>query len=170
MQYTVTVEKADYAEYVKFVQRSVGTGMSTSFWKNFVVFMILGIVCVTAINLLGLRTHFHVPTALFILGLFVLLYVFYAAQYRKKMTPLSHGFVLGERTYVINDEGFREVRPNYESFTKWPSIVKLGETPTQVFLMFDNVAGHIFPTKSLSTTESNTLRAFLKSKMANQVL
>ena len=168
LQYTVTVDRSDYNEYIKYVQRSLSAHTYSPFWKNLVVWMVLGFIGVIGVNLLDIRTNIHIPTAVFTLALFLILYAFYLTQYRKRMSPEPQGFVLGERTYVVDDSGIKDIRPYHESVTHWQGVVNVGETQSHVFLMLDKLAGHILPTRTLSPAENEALRRLAREKVANR--
>jgi hypothetical protein len=170
LQFKVSVNRSDYTEYIKYVQRSLSAQTYSPFWKNLVVWMVLGFICVMGVNLLNIRTNIHIPTAVFTLTLFLVLYAFYLTQYRKRMAPEEEGFVLGERTYFVDENGMKDIRPYHESATQWSGVVRIGETQNHVFLMLDKLAGHIIPTRTLSPAENEALRTFIRKRVANKAL
>lgn len=69
---------------------------------------------------------------------------------RIKKMPKDKGAILGEREYLIEDKGFREISDSSETLTKWKGFNEIQESKDYYYLFVDKIAAYIIPKRSFS--------------------
>lgn len=83
----------------------------------------------------------------------------------KKMSN-SNESILGPKTYVLEENGFREISENSEAFIKWNGIKNIEEVKDYYFIYVDNVAGYIIPKRDfLDKNEEDKFIEIMKEYM-----
>ncbi len=137
-----------------------------------------GLAIVTVFNLLWLIVlNYNKPfdplivmieLIIFYLAWGVLILIMYMISfYRIRKMPDQDGSILRERTYVILDEGIKEVTTSSETLFRWNGIKKVAETNDYVYLFTDRIAAFIIPKRYLKGPgESERFVELLKQKIS----
>jgi hypothetical protein len=134
----------DYRAYLRTVKK---THLKTS-PLLFFVYAAIGIIFVVVYVVFDL--HIHLPTALVVVGLMVLIANVHLLVSQRKLYPEEDGVILGRQTLAIDDEGIRVRKEHYESFTQWSGVKSMQETRKHYFIMLDRITAHIIPRRSFS--------------------
>ncbi|SMO70149.1 YcxB-like protein [Saccharicrinis carchari] len=68
--------------------------------------------------------------------------------YRIKRIPDSSGSILGEKTYLMEENGFKEISESSETLTSWEGLKEIQESKDYYFLFVDKIAAYIIPKRS----------------------
>ncbi|WP_321310320.1 YcxB family protein [Marinifilum fragile] len=99
--------------------------------------------------------------------LFVLILTQIGLQKIKKM-PDKDGNILGVKTYLLEENGFREITDTSETLTKWCGIKKIQESQDYYYVFVDKIAAYIIPKRSfLNKNEEDEFIKILKEKSEN---
>jgi hypothetical protein len=74
--------------------------------------------------------------------------------------PDKNGEILGEKTYILSDDGFKQISEHGESFIKWIGIKSLEENENYLYVFVDKIAAYVIPKRYLS--DSPETREFIK--------
>ena len=64
--------------------------------------------------------------------------------------PDKNGEIIGEKTYLILKDGFKQITANGESFIKWNGIKSLEENKNYLFIFVDKIAAYVIPKRYLN--------------------
>ena len=80
--------------------------------------------------------------------------------------PDEKGEIIGEKTYILSDDGLKEISKNGESFIKWIGVKSLEENENYVFIFIDKIMAHVIPKRYFSDTlELQEFMSILKSNI-----
>lgn len=74
-----------------------------------------------------------------------------------KRMPSKDGSILGKKTFIIEDNGLREITPSNETLVKWNGIEKLIEMDDYIFVFIDKIAAYVIPTRYFETENEKEL-------------
>lgn len=96
----------------------------------------------------------------------ILIYGFQKMQIEKvKRMPSKDGSILGKKTFIIEDNGLREITPTNETLVKWDGIEKLIEMEDYIYVFIDKIAAYVIPTRYFDTENEKEL--FIKKMKEN---
>ncbi|MBI9055469.1 MAG: YcxB family protein [Bacteroidales bacterium] len=80
--------------------------------------------------------------------------------------PDKNGEILGEKTYLLLEDGLKQVSESGESFIKWIGIKSLEENENYLFVFVDKIAAYVIPKKFFAdTSELNEFISIVNSKI-----
>jgi hypothetical protein len=108
----------------------------------------------------GNLMNWLIPVLLTIAVVWVFAQIITARQ-RKRLSPILDGFVLGEKTFSFDHDGFDEDAKNYHARFSWAAVRDLIDGPNHIFMMLDTNVGHIIPKRCFDS--DNEANEFLSS-------
>lgn len=85
---------------------------------------------------------------------------------RIKKMPSENGGVLGSKTYILQDDGFKSISDSSESLTKWNGIQKIEISKNYIYIFIDNIAAYIVPIRAFrDTSEMEQFVEIIKSHL-----
>jgi len=86
------------------------------------------------------------PFTMIVTSLFVFVEVIVLVRFvRSSLRPLPDGWILGEKTITLTDEGIRSQGAHVDTFIHWPAVIDILETPALLLVMIDLPSGLIIP-------------------------
>jgi hypothetical protein len=80
-------------------------------------------------------------------------FIFSLMRNARLMKPSESGFILGERTLTLGDNGFEVQGHHYDQRWDWSGVILIDETEHHLFLFLDNSAAHIIPRRIFSSSD-----------------
>jgi hypothetical protein len=98
----------------------------------------------------------------FYIGWGILIFLLYKVNFQRiKKMPDQNGSILGDKTYILQDEGFKEITDSSETLTKWKGIKNIIETKNYTYVFVDKIAAYIIPKRNVD--ENNEVERFIKA-------
>ena len=176
MKIKVTIRESDFKRLQKFAYTRLYQDDNPpktrylrriALWIALVVFFMF-IFRTTSISLRDL----HIPTLIVAsipLPLFLITFMYYFAQYQKKVIPRKDGITLGDKEFKMNDDGISEVTDLGNSFYKWNAIETVCDNMGDVYIFFDQAVAYIIPRSSFTSADERiAIIEFMKQQMKKQ--
>ncbi|NOZ47469.1 MAG: YcxB family protein [Chlorobi bacterium] len=80
----------------------------------------------------------------------------YLLMNRTGKLPSDNGSILGERRFIITDEGLIEESNTHRSIQDWKGVKSIEENHNYLFIFVDNIAAYILPKRYFRTKEKYT--------------
>ena len=97
-------------------------------------------------------------------SLLILILTQIGLQKIKKM-PDKDGNILGVKTYLLEEKGFKETTETSETLTNWSGIKEIQESQDYYYVFVDKIAAYIIPKRSfLNKNEEEEFIQTLKEK------
>jgi hypothetical protein len=162
MKITTEITREDFLNFNKHVL------LKTRFKRSFIiatVFIILWIIILNynaPLNLITILTEIVV----FYLAWGLLIFLIYQISFlRIKKMPDEDGTIIGVKTYILSEDGFKEITNSSETLTKWNGIKNIEETNDYFFVFVDKIAAYVIPKRSFSNkTETEQFLQIMKNK------
>ena len=116
--------------------------------KQFLIPSAFIIICILILNI---GKPFNLPVILvellFLITIWTLIsFVSYKiGLLALKKMPDTDGSILGPKTYVLEENGFKEISENSETLIKWSGIKNIEEVKDYYFIYVDNISAYIIP-------------------------
>jgi len=160
MELKVNINREDYLHYTRHILLKKGMD-----WKLFsFLFVITGTILVTIPIISSYFTSEDIVISLSDLGgklaIFSALFYILHIAYRNRVIdsseyiPHEKGCHLGEYKISILDEGFKRSSDIHEQMTNWRAIKSVEKDNNSIYLLLDQVTGHIVPKRSFDTEEA----------------
>lgn len=65
--------------------------------------------------------------------------------HRIKNMPDKDGSIIGKKTYIIQEDGLKEITETTESLVKWNGIKRITENKSCIFIFVDKIAAYVIP-------------------------
>jgi len=159
----IKLTRQDYLEFNKFVFLKERIYRSSKIAIFFIFIWIILLNYKQPFDLTEIIIELICFTAIW--GLMILLIYWFTFNKLKNM-PDSDGEILGEKIYIISEEGLKQISVNSETFTKWIGFKFYAETDKYIFLFVDKIAAYIIPKRIFK--DQNELLEFtdiVKSKI-----
>ena len=162
MELIVNINRTDFVEFNKFVFYKWKLKRSILFASFFIV---LWVVILNFDKPFDLGLIFK-EILIFSFFWALLMFIIYQASFLKiKKMPDDKGSILGNKRYLIQEEGIREISENSESYTNWKGIIKTMESDKYFFIFVDKVAAYVIPKIFFKDkNEENKFIEIIKSK------
>ena len=163
MRQTIEITREDFLKFNKHIL------LKTRFKRSFIIASIFIIFWIIILNI-NQPLNFKIiiiEIVIFYLAWGVLIYVFYQLSFQRiKRMPDQNGIIIGKKTYIIQDNGFKEITDSSETITKWNGIKTIEETKDYIYVFVDKIAAYIIPKRSfIDETEGELFIKILKSKI-----
>lgn len=104
------------------------------------------------------KPQIDLPSVMIVMVFSVLLLYVGTAFKRIDLLPsINEGTILGEKTFVFEKEGFKEIGEGYEQFVSWSVVRRLGVTNDHLFIFVDKISGHMIPLKAAGIPEEKLI-------------
>jgi hypothetical protein len=87
---------------------------------------------------------------------FFILIIYWTTFARVKKMPDENGEILGEKTYLLSNEGLKQISANSESFNRWNGFKSIEENNKYIFLFVDKIAAYIIPKRVFQDSKEMT--------------
>ena len=163
MEIKTYITRDDFLEFNKFVL------MKNRLKRGFVIASIFILFWLIILNY---NQSFNPMTILieliiFYLGWGIFIFLVYKVSFQRiKKMPDQNGSILGHKTYILQDDGFKEITESSETLTKWNGIKNITETKNYTYVFVDKISAYIIPKRTVD--ENNEVERFittLKSKI-----
>lgn len=148
MTVNTNISKADHVAFARFLIKK----NQPANWQVglvFGVFIGIGILLEVCFMKPGQGVFIWIFFAGF--GCATLLIVLNGRLVRRKLQPDTDSCLFGPRQISIENEGCREISPDWEYLYRWSAIRNVEVTDQYVFVMIDHIAGMIVPRKTFSS-------------------
>ena len=163
MEIKIEITREDFLEFNKYVL------LKNRLKRGFVIATIFILFWVIILNYNKPLDLFSIIIELiiFYLGWGILIFLLYKINFQRiKKLPDQNGAILGNKTYIIQDDGFKEITESSETLTNWNGIKKITETKDYIYVFVDKIAAYIIPKRYLNEEkERNQFIQTLKSKI-----
>ncbi len=145
METITEISRKDFLEFNKYVL------IKTRIKRHVIIALFFVLLWVVTLNL---NSPFDwvvilIEIVVFSLAWAGLIFLLYQLNlYRIKKIPDKNGAILGNKKYIILEEGFREITDTSDTTIKWPGIKKIVETDGYFYVFVDKMAAFIIPKRS----------------------
>jgi len=158
MEVKINFTRKDFLEFNKYVFFKKRIKKSISIAIFFVLFWLI------IMNLNKPFSPVLILTELILFSLVWVLFMFLSYKFsfaRISKMPDEKGEILGEKTYILLDDGLKQISEYGESFTKWIGIKSLEENENYLFIFVDKIAAYVIPKRYFS--DKSETKEFIKT-------
>ncbi|MDQ2178760.1 YcxB family protein [Marinifilum sp. D714] len=141
------ITREDFLQFNKHVQSTINHRKPILFAFSFLILFVIVMNIGKPFDLLSIVTEIFLIIVLW--GLIFVVFKQIGLSKIKKM-PYEKGGILGERIYLIEDKGFREISNSSETFTNWNGFKEIQESKDHYYLFVVKIAAYIIPKRSFS--------------------
>jgi YcxB-like protein len=162
MEIKIDFTRKDFLEFNKYVflKKRIKKSISIA-----VFFILLWLIIM---NLNKPFSPILILTELVVFSLVWVLFMFLSYKFsffRISKMPDDKGEILGEKTYILTDDGLKQVSEYGESFVKWIGIKSLEENENYLFIFVDKIAAYVIPKRYFSNMSET--KEFIKTLNEN---
>ncbi|MGB5989276.1 MAG: YcxB family protein [Marinifilaceae bacterium] len=139
------ITREDFLQFNKHVQSTKNLRKPILFTFLFLILLVIMMNIGEPFDLLSIITQMLMIAAIW--GIIFVVFRQVMLSKIKKM-PNDKGGILGERKYLIEDKGFREISNSSETLTNWNGIKEIQESKDHYYLFVDKIAAYIIPKRS----------------------
>lgn len=149
ISYRITPES--FAAFYQFTSKKVSQTRSgpQSFFTNMFLWFLLTVGFMFLLQFMSRGdSTLHWPsvaTGAFPLMVFLIVYISKLLKNQRQLMPPENGFMLGNRTLEITEQGINETGHNYQTFYYWQVIQEVTNNEGDYYLYVDKVAAMIIP-------------------------
>lgn len=147
MELKIDLNRKDFLEFNKYVL------FRSRLKRTFIISTIFILLSILILN-------FNKPLDLILIGIeliifciawSILLFILYQLNFQRiKKLPDTNGSILGQKTYILQDDGLKEITETSETLTKWNGIKKIIETEEYIYVFVDKIAAYVIPKRYFS--------------------
>jgi len=104
----------------------------------------------------GMEWNTNLAFSLFLAAVFCGAFVYFLIEERRKLYPNEDGFMLGSKSYEIDESGVTETWQHGHSVFRWASICGVEDTPSHLFLFVDRCVALTFPKRCFDSDQQIT--------------
>lgn len=147
MEIKIEFTRNDYLEFNKYYY------FKKKFKKSLIIPGFFILLWVVIMNFNESFNPILILTELVIFSLVWAVFMFISYKfsfYRISRIPDEKGEILGEKTYILSEDGLKELTKNGESFIKWIGIKSIEENENYIFIFIDKILAHVIPKRYFS--------------------
>ena len=165
MKISFEATRTDFLNYNKYMYRKKRLKRSLAISLVFVIIWTI-ILNTKEPNILSIVIEFFVFSAFWAVYYLIVYTIHF---HRIKKMPDKNGSILGHKTYIIEEDGLKEIAEMSESFTKWVGIKNIDETKDYIYIFVDKIAAFVIPKRCFSNeSECQNFTNEIKSKISEQ--
>jgi hypothetical protein len=165
MEINIDLTRADFADFNKYYFFKRGLK------KRIYLFFIMAFVLPLLMHSDGPFDLMTYVISVIIVGpLFALIYLggMTISIFLTKRLPSENGLILGEKKYLITEEGLIEESENNKIIQKWNGIKSIETNKNSVFIFVDNIAAYIIPKRFFQDqAEQHRFIEIIENKLNN---
>jgi len=141
------ITREDFLQFNKHMQSRINSRKPILFALSFLFLLVIIMNIGEPFDLFAIATEMLI---LLVLWTFVFVLFKQISLSRIKKMPKDKGAILGNREYLIEDKGFREISDSSETLTNWKGFKEIQESTDHYYLFVDKIAAYIIPKRSFS--------------------
>ena len=162
MEIRTQLTRQDYLEFNKYVFFKSRMKRSIVIALIFIIFWIVFLNYNQPFNFIILLIELLVFSMFWAIFILITYWITFA---RVKKMPDKNGEILGEKTYILTDDGLKQISANSESFFKWNAFKSIEDNKKYIFLFVDKIAAFIIPKRAFQDPkEMTTFIDFVKTR------
>lgn len=141
------ITREDFLQFNKHIQSTIKPRKAILFALSFLILLVIVMNIGKPFDLLAIG--FEIVMLIALWGFIFVVFKQLSLSRIKKM-PNDKGGILGDRIYLIEDKGFREISDTSETLTNWQGFKEIQESKDHYYLFVDKIAAYIIPKRSFS--------------------
>lgn len=141
------ITREDFLQFNKYMQSRINSRKPILFALSFLFLLVIIMNIGEPFDLFAIATEMLI---LIVIWTFVFVLFKQISLSRIKKMPKDKGAILGNREYLIEDKGFREISDSSETLTNWEGFKEIQESTDHYYLFVDKIAAYIIPKRSFS--------------------
>lgn len=141
------ITREDFLQFNKHMQSRINPRKPILFALSFLFLLVIVMNIGKPFDLFAIATEMLI---LIVLWTFIFVLFKQISLSRIKKMPKDKGAILGNREYLIEDKGFREISDSSETLTHWKGFKEIQESTDHYYLFVDKIAAYIIPKRSFS--------------------
>ena len=151
MQIEIDLDKADWARYQTYVEKTLPAEAKPAVNKRWhtILIWVLTIMFLLALNFFE---HFDWPTAMFVAAAFVALFgvlLIQLASTRKAFEPAADGVFCGHHRFSFTSEGIASSGRGYRGLHSWNLVKKVVRAEGMILIFLDTIFAYVLPESKL---------------------